>query len=56
MGQEESTYVVTAGTGAGQVIVGHSLVEHGRGGAGVGMGHDRDGQGVVGHSEADVVV
>ena len=36
VGQEESTYVVTAGSGAGQVIVGHFLVEHGRGGAGVG--------------------
>ena len=32
VGQEESTYVVTAGTGAGQVIVGHFLVEHDRGG------------------------
>ena len=55
VGQEETMCVVTAGTGAGQVIMGHSLVEHGRGGAGVGVGQDRDGQVVVGHSEADVV-
>ena len=40
MEQEESTYVVT---GAGQVIVGHSLVEHSRGEAGVGMEQVKEG-------------